>query len=528
MYLYKTSIKDSLQFYNYYNNKWETIVNNDNPSFRSSKLKKTSKKDNYKISSKAIIKAEKFGVSEKNRDNSAALQKAIDYCTRNNKKLFISNGTYFLQDLKITCSIIGEEQTTLKLLKKTKNHLAEITTKGDIIIQNIIFDGNRTQQEAPELMENTEGLSLYSLVQIKEGFNEITIEDCRFENSIQGGINLMDKADYPQQGNMNINRCLFQNLRTEGIRYYRNPQCLIQKTKKKLVGKFVIDNSSFKDIGIRLDVAVRGKKNYGNAIAVGYLSKLEVKHCNFDNVARFNVKTGVIDYINLFSNAILNSSWGHLQTQSHPIGVPYEAEGKISVSNELYVHNAANEKSLFVQLKGSLLKDANHSVFPEVEISNCRIFYLNQKNNLLSDCIQTSSLGKYRNIIIKDNYCFGVRRGFVGIGLPVQDNFKIQSLSIENNTIVGRGKTATTANSLLYTQTPSGKPIENISIKNNQVSQVQSSLYLECDPVKNIVIENNKFDNLHKYSIFFVNGNKRLKKKKVIGNKMSGQFFEKN
>lgn len=155
-------------------------------------------------------------------DDTAAIQAAID-AAEAGATVFFSSGTYVVTSLKINKSVrfYSHEGTTLKFKSSLgiRTVMFEIQTNGiDVSFENIVFDGNKDNQTAPDQVNRLYYRIIYWVARDRPFVNDnsfLAIRKCKFLNTPSNAVFLIgyddaDKADVNQSLHLKIEDNYFE------------------------------------------------------------------------------------------------------------------------------------------------------------------------------------------------------------------------------------------------------------------------------------------------------------------------------
>jgi hypothetical protein len=496
-------------YYERYKKEWHKLDNSYSPK------RKISQRNGQQSTQRNTVDPKKFNAKGDGvTDDTAAIQKAINYCKNNEGVVFLPKGEYLVKELEINVSMIGEPGTILKLMPKANSFLGNVSGK-EIIISGITFDGNATHQEKLPFTQNYYGYGSRSLLQSFYLFENLSIENCRFINSIQGAIafspltrpevkDIYSRHLRPNSKNYRVNSLSvvnsnFEHLTTEAIRFTPHQEDdMTNSTSIVFPSEFLVDSCNFIQVGSITTEKEYGNTSHGNVILTGFINLVEVINSTFYNSARFDIKVGLANNVISFNNKSYNACWGHLQTQSQYIkNTEFDFPSTIEVEKCKFISNREDGTSFFVQLNGSSDENLKHRAYERVSIIDNTILYLNEYNKTFSDCIKVTESGNYLNILIQKNYCYGLQRGFIEVSRARNNRLKtIENLSVKENVVIGKSKLGTVANSIVYLQgvDPNNIQIKNFLIDNNTANHVQAGIIIKNTLIGNLEIINNSIE----------------------------------
>lgn len=131
----------------------------------------------------AALSASKLGVKPNlARDQSRALQKAIDAAIKSGRELHLPGGIYIARNLRIEAGLTlsGVPGLTRIILGRPAKNLLHVTRAKNVTLRGVVFDGGKHQLEKDDL----------SAVLNVSNTSDITIEHCEVKNSSTTGIAL--------------------------------------------------------------------------------------------------------------------------------------------------------------------------------------------------------------------------------------------------------------------------------------------------------------------------------------------------
>jgi hypothetical protein len=494
-----------------------------------------------------------FGaVPDNNKDASQGIAAAMAYAQKNKiGTLYFSSGTYTINGpVNITASIVGEGKAVLKLGNNVNSYMLNVD--GDNInINNLNFDGNRANQSAPAFTENYAGFNKNNLIQSFHFFKNLHIWNCNFYNCQMGSIAFFSGrsasvlAAYPNKKpdggavripeSLTIESCNFSNQGTQAVSVFFDYDFLtISNNKLIFPGSVKLLNCNFNNIGtFTPNQPYLNRFRQGDTFLCGGVSNLLVKHCNFTNSQRFDIKLGSINNVIVTDCTTHNPRWGFFQVQTGKISkqtLPCEI-GNIDIAHNKFLFDLPQDSiaktedniGLFVQLKGSIAKNVGlQDYYNNVAIDNNFIVYKGV-NIKTWDCIQLNEYAKYKKVTISNNYVQDNRRGFISYIKPVIDNWQMDSLIIKKN-VAFNESALVTDNSFFYAQGNSNNKIDNLVFQDNIALGYNFSVKSDADICNHLVINNNKFIAQSGHAISFVSPGNSFKNAVISGNYLSGDI----